>query len=247
MAPMKFEENIRERLEQREIKPSVKAWERIERDLDASAKRKNKKGYSWLIMAAGFTGVLILAGLVFFKTEMPNAPQVVINPNVENSVEKNTVEEVKKPDVKQVESGEIQIARSEEMAKPTSDKQKIIRPQGQVEQKSSVAESASQNIKIEEPVQKYIDEEVNALLAKATEQQKTGVAYSDLEIEKLLRDAQRDIITEKLFKNAQNSVNAEALLYEVEEELDPSFRDRIFEALKDGFLKAREAVVSRNN
>ena len=30
MAPMKFEENIREKLENREINPSPSAWEQIE-------------------------------------------------------------------------------------------------------------------------------------------------------------------------------------------------------------------------
>lgn len=50
-----------------------------------------------------------------------------------------------------------------------------------------------------------------------------------------------------MFDRERNTISAEALLYEVEEELDPSFRDRIFEALKDGFMKAREAIVSRNN
>ena len=85
------------------------------------------------------------------------------------------------------------------------------------------------------------------MISKVQEQQNTGVAYSDAEIDKLLRDAQRDIISEKMFDRERNTISAEALLYEVEEELDPSFRDRIFEALKDGFMKAREAIVSRNN
>ena len=101
--------------------------------------------------------------------------------------------------------------------------------------------------RLDKTTQSQIDAEVNDLISKVQEQQNTGVAYSDAEIDKLLRDAQRDIISEKMFDRERNTISAEALLYEVEEELDPSFRDRIFEALKDGFMKAREAIVSRNN
>ena len=101
--------------------------------------------------------------------------------------------------------------------------------------------------KLDKTTQSQIDAEVNDLISKVQEQQNSGVAYSDAEIDKLLRDAQRDIISEKMFDRERNTISAEALLYEVEEELDPSFRDRIFEALKDGFMKAREAIVSRNN
>ena len=101
--------------------------------------------------------------------------------------------------------------------------------------------------KLDQMTQSKIDAEVNDLISKVQEQQNSGVAYSDAEIDQLLRDAQRDIISEKMFDRERNTISAEALLYEVEEELDPSFRDRIFEALKDGFIKAREAIVSRNN
>ena len=109
------------------------------------------------------------------------------------------------------------------------------------------SQKASADEKLDQTTQSKIDAEVNDLISKVQEQQNSGVAYSDAEIDQLLRDAQRDIISEKMFDRERNTISAEALLYEVEEELDPSFRDRIFEALKDGFMKAREAIVSRNN
>jgi len=42
-------------------------------------------------------------------------------------------------------------------------------------------------------------------------------------------------------------VDAMALLIEVEDEIDQSFRDRIFKKLKDGLFKARTAIANRNN
>jgi len=71
-------------------------------------------------------------------------------------------------------------------------------------------------------------------------------AVTDAEVDSLLLQAQQDILKENLF-NTDNSVNAMALLTEVEDELDQSFRDQIFESLKTGFLKVRTAVADRNN
>ena len=69
---------------------------------------------------------------------------------------------------------------------------------------------------------------------------------SDAEVDSLLRAAQKQILTDKLFTQS-GSVDAMGLLAEVEDELDETFRDQIFDALKDGYLKLRTAVADRNN
>ena len=69
---------------------------------------------------------------------------------------------------------------------------------------------------------------------------------TDAEVDSLLHKAQEDILRQRLF-NRDNTVDAMALLTEVEEELDQSFRDQIFQSLKAGFLKVRTAVADRNN
>jgi hypothetical protein len=69
---------------------------------------------------------------------------------------------------------------------------------------------------------------------------------TDAELDSLLRNAQEAIVREQLF-NTDKTVNAIALLTEVEDELDQSFRTQIFQSLKTGFLKVRTAVADRNN
>ena len=246
MAPIKFEENMRERLEQREIKPSASAWERIEQGLDTSAKRKYKINYGWLLLAASFIGIVILSGKLFFSKDQEHTPQVVESPieEIKTQIETTTPAEQKQIIIVEEKATSEKLVLSQE--KPVEEGRKeaveISKKEG-----IATAETLKNKPSLEAPVQQKIDDEVDALLAKVHEQQNTGLAYSDAEIDQLLREAQRDIISEKIFDNERNTVSAEALLYEVEEELDPSFRDRIFEALKEGFLKAREAVASRNN
>src|SRR5690606_33725577 len=69
---------------------------------------------------------------------------------------------------------------------------------------------------------------------------------SDREVDSLLRAAQQQILREKIFR-PEGGVDALALLAEVEGELDASFRERVFEALKAGYLKMRTAVAQRND
>ena len=69
---------------------------------------------------------------------------------------------------------------------------------------------------------------------------------TEAEVDSLLKRAQQEILQEKIFKT-HTSVDALALLTAVEDELDQSFRDQIFNSLKAGFLKVRTAVADRNN
>lgn len=254
MAPIKFEDNIRARLEQREIKPSAEAWQKLEAALDQEAKpAKTRKGYGWVLIAASFIGILILAGRYVFQEEMDKNPvnQVVETPtemqNEQKSEPTETLEQ-KQQDILAQEETSVAVQEEQQIAEPPKKRkeQPVI---NKYEEAVAVTNSqkASADEKLDQTTQSKIDAEVNDLISKVQEQQNSGVAYSDAEIDQLLRDAQRDIISEKMFDRERNTISAEALLYEVEEELDPSFRDRIFEALKDGFMKAREAIVSRNN
>lgn len=244
MAPVKFEENIRERLEQRELKPSAAAWERIELDLDASAKRKSKKGYTVWLVAAGFIGILILAGK-FLLPSIETTENPVVNVPVEEQKQQILPQDelLLLENEKLVESTPVTVHK--EQAQKTASQKDFVEAPETNQEAVVVQENTVESL--EEPVQQKVDAEVEKLLNTVAQQQNTGIAYSDAEIDKLLRDAQRDILSEQIFDKNQNRVSADALLYEVEEELDPSFKDRIFEALKDGFLKAREAVASRNN
>jgi len=70
---------------------------------------------------------------------------------------------------------------------------------------------------------------------------------SSYEIEALLAKAQQEITFRKLVSNSNKKVDATALLNSVEEELETSFREKVFEALGDQYKKVRTAVVNRDN
>lgn len=67
---------------------------------------------------------------------------------------------------------------------------------------------------------------------------------TDPEVEELLRKAAEEISTEKMYANTQN-VDAGSLLWEVEMELEKTFRNKVFDALKESYLKTKTAVANR--
>ena len=66
-----------------------------------------------------------------------------------------------------------------------------------------------------------------------------------MDVEALLNNARREIETQRIINNPK--VDATALLEDVEWELEESFRDKVFDALGEGYNKVRTAVSERND
>ncbi len=93
-----------------------------------------------------------------------------------------------------------------------------------------------------------ITEKVNDVVAEVNALEAENISVSDAEVEALLIIAQRELLSEKIINQNTNEVDATALLLDIEAELYPeSFRNRVFEALKDGYVKTRDALATRNN
>ena len=127
-------------------------------------------------------------------------------------------------------------------------KQEIIQPEkisdGVRESIASAAvtETTSSELASEEPekfdlasVKERLSEESPEALANVT----------DAEIEALLLLAEAEL-EEEPGQYASQTINPDDLLNEVEYELEQSFRDKVFEVIKDGFSKAKTAVANRD-
>lgn len=127
-----------------------------------------------------------------------------------------------------------------------------------VERNHSAAQHGNEVAKLNRTDTKTIDREwrlleqmINDKVAELVTQvdvleQYSTVTVTDAEVDSLLKWAQEEILRENLFKT-NTTVDATVLLAAVEDELDQSFRDQIFNSLKAGFIKVRTAVAERNN
>lgn len=229
----KLEQNFRDQLNQREIQPSEKAWDRLDAMLSVAEKKKPKR--TWMYIAASFLGFL-LVGTIFFnqsKTEQIDSQKGIV---LENKKENQPQEIKETPFI--VEEAVIasnennQSKESHQTQKPSIKKEQINRP---VLETSLSQEVAIQDAKAQEVAQKIM------------EISKSGKEVTDQEINDLLNKAKKDITAQRLFNKTTKKVDATALLLDAERGLDNSFKQKVFDLLKDGYKETKTFVAERNN
>lgn len=258
MAPIKLEDNIREKFETREIKPSAEVWKKLEEKLDSA--QPKKKGKVFYYAAASLVGILILTSVFITRNGLD-----VNNKVVEEKIQLNQTELQTEIVPEKINSEEIvsedknsEKLNSEEKQKSNSEEVKAIPPikssiDEKIESKETIANISNKEMKkpvIKENLtiseeEKIISDKVNEVVSSVKKLQENNTEVTITEVEKLLNNARRDIQAQRILNNPK--VDATALLRDVEWELDKSFRDKVFEALGEGFQKVRTAIAERND
>ena len=250
MEPNKFEKHIKEQMQKREIQPSASAWEKISHQLEPTIEVKNTK-FLWYSVAASFIGILIVSILFFQSNGMTSENDIQIVDAEEETIEDKTNEiSTDESDIEEesiVESDAIENS-------PTQETETFIRNETH-KLKNQIASIEEVDTTIDSKVErlighddfkeKIIKNKILEIVAFVDSLEQNTDALTEAEVDDLLRNAQNELLRDKLF-DQQGSVDALALLTEVEDELDKSFRNQIFESLKTGFLKVRTAVADRN-
>lgn len=250
MEPNKLEKYIQKQLEGREIQPSPEAWERIAGKLDAPIveKSSNRNWYLWAACGA----ILVVLSLRFFAGAPEEATAIQTVEGTSNKKVKSTPEAVNavpsvidpEPETQVAEQqpiGEKKISEPETFVPkqlPTNPQvSEVAANQDREGDKAQVAENKAQET--------LMDAKIAEVVAQVEALENQHQQVSDAEVDSLLYRAQRELLANKIFQEGKK-VDAMALLDEVEQEIDRSFRDDIFEKLKSGFIKVRTAVADRN-
>lgn len=240
----KFDKQIRDTLKGREIKPSESAWEKVSEGLDLTEKPKGVRNYRYGI-AAGFIGLLFISVLYFRQGPEPSPPAVVVGKPAEaQKVTEGKREGIEIPDEKEVKSITSYInspRAAEEKRKAVS----VPPRESPTEVAASEITASPVSVRVERSPDVVIETKLTEILATVQLMEQRQQTVSDREVDSLLWQAQAELLTDH--SEAGLSVNATALLLEVEDELDESFRDQLFDKLKTGFQKVRTAVADRNN
>jgi len=253
MALTKFEESIKNKLETRTIQPSVDAWNKLENRLD-STKQSKKKPFLLIGLAASVVGILLVVSQFFNETKIENnTPLIVVTPKVVNQKDfdkvivkdgnnsnSNEILERPKPQV---------IANSKPVDEINSKDKKQI-----VETNNAVSENTNNNeelnlrpVELKQKELSFEDRKIQDVIAQVQTLKDNNMSVTDAHVEALLQKAQNEISLEKLYNKNTGIVDAQSLLQDVEEDLDKSFRDKVFEALKVNFNFVKTAVAQRNN
>jgi hypothetical protein len=258
MAPMKFEDKLREQLEERQLQPSTDAWNKLSEQLDTHETTRNEKAYWWLGIAASLVGVLMLVTFLNKDvTETPAEPVLVdteensspINVNKENNiqvVEENLQEEEVIDKENPIQKEEKQTTNQPTLKKRIQVEQQKLIPKDMEEVVAEVVKEMPQDEKLKEPLS-FEEQKAKEVVAQIRALQNTKEVVADAEIDALLNAAQKEIELKKLYNEAANKVDANALLQSVEDDLERSFRARVFEMLSSGYQELKTAVAERNN
>ena len=225
MAQHNLDNQIKEKLNAREIQPSAQAWDRLDAMLTVSEEKNSKKGYGWFFVAAS---MLLFFGLGFFllnsneTTENTNSTPVVTTINEEtDSTRTNIINEIS---VKKVQPVLVQ--------NETNFSKKVI----------SKKSTETKELKKEENV---IQENTSP-----NTQHPTPINYKYVSPEELLAEVQtgkKEITTEKKIISKPNiKMDANALLTTVEQEIKVEYRESTFEKLKRNYNQVKTAVANRN-
>ncbi|WP_299763332.1 hypothetical protein [uncultured Dokdonia sp.] len=280
MAPIKLEDNMKERLEERTIEPTMAAWDKISSQLDIEQGAKKNRRVLWMSIAASFVGGALIALFVFQNMDTMDTSPELVNTDNESLFLDPTKETVKDQGIKNQKTQQIEEAVVQETTTSTQeleaekqkDKTKSVTKKNiktaslginkdtviaqntkeatSVKQETVVVSVQKQEIQntttIEDP--KDIEKIITQNTGEAVAQVGNKESVTDVEIEALLKDAQREIVSKQIFNQNTNTVDANALLLDVEAEVAPtSFRNKIFEVIAEGYEKAKDAVVNRNN
>ena len=274
MEPIKLEDNLREKLQDRELSPSSTAWETLAEKLEKDGPEPRNK-IKWYAIAASFIGIMIIGSVVFSDREILDQDDAVLVeekvtlPNTElirttvnsSKINKKNIASEDQLDAKEIEPNKFeetvventndQIVHSKETPiKDFKTKSSAIK-----NKKTVLVATANSQEKDKKQVERIVnpkiesisitDLKVNEVVARLKEMKNNNESITDTEINALLAQAQKEIKIQKLLKS--NKIDAASLLLDVEQELETSFRDKVFNALGNSYKIIRTAVSDRNH
>ena len=234
MAPVEFENKIKKLFDKRRIKPSADAWNRIGDRLESKPKTNRFPVLRYGIAAA--LAALLLSVIWLSDSEEPileNTP-VVVQPAISDEVLMSPDKEVQHIAI-DADLTEVPDEQPESSTLVASDEPDPL-----------AKEARTSRTPAENYADQMIDQKITEVAAHVKLLEDGKESVTDAEVDSLLRHAQRELLADKAF-NESNGVDAQELLAGVEDELNKSFRDQVFEKLKNGFVKVRTAVADRNN
>ncbi|PTS93095.1 hypothetical protein DBR27_18895 [Flavobacterium sp. HMWF030] len=236
MEPNNFEKDFREKLNERKIEPSDKAWDRLDAMLSLAENKKpeKKKQNRWLYIAASVVGFL-LVGTFFFNQKKEINEHSKIDVVIKEDAKKDTIE---KPTLNAIDSAKTAVAISE----------KGIIEKTEKEKQSDNVRKQNKPIKNE---QKQIAE--SSVITKNNQEKQsinkpTSVAENSKKenVDQLLEAAEKSIVAENSNKQKKVKINADDLLNQVDGELEQSFREKVITKVNKNYQTVKVALANRN-
>lgn len=222
MEPNNIENQIREKLTQREIQPSAKAWDRLDAMLSVE-EQKPKRNFKWLSIAAIFMGFTLI-GIFMMNNENSVKNAIPSNP----IVLENEIKLIEKEVVTEVEN-KLQVVKEEKAI--VYQPKKIEKPSTEINPKKDfLLDNHSKN------------EEV------IVENQSKALTNKYINAESLLAEIEtgEKIEIPNISKKPSVKVDANVLLSSAEKEVEETFRDKVIQSINKKYNSVKTTLANRN-
>lgn len=260
MAPIKFEEQLKDKLEKRSLQPSDDSWAKLSQRLDAEEKKSKNSWFWWMGIAAGLIIFLAIAIQTFGSKENQNAEPILVKEEVtDDKIENNQPidNDTKNTDLA-IDDKQDEVERMVEENEKQSEiiNYKSVTSKNPTSKTQLSSSDTAENKKIEsmdisnaqkEIVNKEAIINTDAVVKAIESFKAENITVTDREVDSLLKLASKELFKEKLQKETAKIVDAKSLLEEVEEDMGQSFRSKVFDALKDSYNAVKTKVAERNN
>lgn len=218
MEPNNIENQIREKLNQREILPSANAWDRLDAMLSVE-EQKPKRNFKWISIAAIFVGFTVI-GVFMMNQEKSTENVIISNPIVlENENEATSKIENNFSEVKNEEAVVHQPTKKIEKTSTEINPKKDFLLDNQLKKDEVIVEN-----QLKESTSKYINAE--SLIA---------------EIEKGVKAEIPNIS-----KKPSVKVDANVLLSTAENEVNETFREKAIQSFNKNYQSVKSTLANRN-
>ena len=247
MPRLDFEKQFARQLKDRGLQPSGDSWEKLQGRLELEEK-KTSPLFWWMGIAASLAGAVFILNFVF-NDPIAEVPKAIVDTEIKNVQGTPELEPKTVPQVVVEEPEEI--FEKESIAESSAEPSGIgVSETADFNNAPSIVESETFNPETGPGESPEITEaEIDALLTEAiaevSKEMPEAGEITDAQIDALLADARAEVKKERLLYQTA-SFDAENLLLEVETELEHSFREQVFELIRDGLQKTRNAVVNIN-
>jgi hypothetical protein len=226
----KLEKQFREKLQNRTIEPSDKAWDRLDAMLSVSEKKK-KPIRKWWFVAASLL-ILFSVGKFLFKAEKFSPTihnEVVIDKSiVETESENESIVTIETPiEITPKNIEEKTIATKKATVQNSAASEKTTLNSTEIAFQEEVANLTEQNTSVKTTTRKYIS--AQSLLTQV--------------------ESEKKIIEQKIAPKKFESkiqIDANTLLSETETEMDESFKTRALNEFLNQYQTIKTAVSNRN-
>jgi hypothetical protein len=236
MEPNNIENQIREKLNSREIQPSAQAWDRLDAMLTIAEEKKTKRSffsYKFIGIAAS---VLVFVTLGMFYFNQKNTTIETLNTVVETEIKKQNTEET----IPVTENSILVKGQNNEVAVSN---EKMTTHNPKLETRNSQPTSNEVSIITQNQEEAIVNQEI----VSPKQEVKTIKKTSMVDVDELLASVEKDRKKETKVSKSNINIDAKSLLSEVDTELDLTFRQRVLNTVNKNYKSVKEAVANRNH